>query len=338
MRPDMEKPGAPEDAAGQVGGNSLPIGTAKNGPDAPETKSTSLGSAASSSLADIAARINEAHDQANGSYQRTIEAAMEAGRLLIQAKEQVGHGGWLQWLKVNTCVSERTAQYYMKVARDLPKSAIIADLTLNRALKLLGTPEVNPKRPAAPRSAASPKSAKVEVLPPEPKPPGSSSNLLRDDVLVDQIRSYIEVAERRGIDITNLVLGPPTLDPQTSVPPLRMPADSEPEISHHPSDVADGINTITDTEDADTADDPDELNVHYGPLTGREWIALSKCFDMHGPHHRQPDEPQYRPEFLRLVEFFNVPVADWTDRIMAGNAMGTCLPREDDTDHAEGVE
>src|SRR3954452_13978319 len=91
-------------AAGRGEGNSLLVGTAENGPDAPQAKSA----AASFSLADIAARINEAHDQAYGSYQRTIEAAMEAGRLLIQAKEQVGHGGWLQWLKANTGVSERT--------------------------------------------------------------------------------------------------------------------------------------------------------------------------------------------------------------------------------------
>ena len=70
---------------------------------------------------------------------------MEAGRLLIQAKDQVGHGGWLRWLKANTSVSERTAQYYMKLARDPSKSAIIADLTLDGALKLLGTPKADPE-------------------------------------------------------------------------------------------------------------------------------------------------------------------------------------------------
>ena len=256
---------------------------------------------------------------------------MEAGRLLIQAKDQVGHGGWLPWLKANTSVSERTAQAYMKVARDLPKSAVTADLTLDEALKLLGAPKADPKRQAARRSAASPRSSKVEVLPPKPKPPGSSPNLLTEENLVDRIRGDIEAAMRRGIDITDLVLGLLGCDAQVSVPPLPMSADPEAEINHRPSAAADGINTITGTEDADTADDTDELDVHYGPLTGREWIALSKCVDMRDPHDHKPGEPQYRPEFLRLVELFNVPIARWRDRMMAENAMEPCLPREDDT-------
>jgi hypothetical protein len=318
MRPDMEKPSA------------LAAATAENGPDARKAKSA----AASPPLADIAARINEAHDRANASAQSAIEAAMEAGYLLIQAKAEVGHGRWLPWLKANTSVSKRTAQVYMKLARDLPKSAMIADLTLNGALKLLGTPEADPKRPAAPRSAASPKSAKVEVLPPQPKPPGSSPNLLTSENLVDRIRSDVEAAERRGIDITDLVLGPLGLDPQTSVPPLPMSADREAEINPSQSAAADGINTISGTEDADT----DELEVRYGPLAGREWIAFSECAKLHDPHDHTPGEPQYRPEFLRLVEFFHVPFDQCRDRIMAGNAMEPCLSQEDDTDHAEGVE
>jgi hypothetical protein len=226
----------------------------------------------------------------------------------------------------------------MSVARDLPKSAVTADLTLEGALKLLAPPKADPKRQTAHnRSAASPKSAKVEVLPPEPKPPGSSPNLLLDGVLVDRIRGDIEVAERRGIDITNLVLGPPTLDPQTSVPPLRIPADPETEINHCPSAGIDGINTISGTGNADTADDINELGVRYGPLTGREWIALSKCVDMRDPHDHKPGEPQYCPEFLQLVEFFQLPFTRWRHCIMTGNAMEPCRPREDDTNHAEGV-
>src|SRR4051812_9107645 len=113
-------------AAGLVEGNSLPATTAENAPDALTAKSTSFDSAASPSLVDIAARINEAHDRASASAQSAIEAAMEAGRLLIQAKDQVNHGGWLPWLEANTSVSERTAQAYMKLARDLHKSAVTA--------------------------------------------------------------------------------------------------------------------------------------------------------------------------------------------------------------------
>jgi hypothetical protein len=205
-------------------------------------------------------------------------------------------------------------------------------------LKLLSAPQTNPKRQVAHKSATSPKFTKAEVLPPEPKPPGSSPNLLLDDVLVDRLRSYIEAAERRGIDITNLVLRPLALDPQTSVPPLPMSADPEAEINHRPSAAADGINTITGIGDADTADDTDELDVRYGPLTGREWIALSECVVMRDPHDHRLGEPQYRPEFLRLVEVFHVPFAQLRDRIMAENAMPPYLRRDDNTDQTGGVE
>jgi hypothetical protein len=105
-----------------------------------------------------------------------------------------------------------------------------------------------------------------------------------------------------------------------------------------PSAAADGINTINGTEDADTAGDTDELDVRYGPLTGCEWIALSKCFDVRDPRDPKPGEPRLRPEFQRLAEHFNVPIARWRDRMMVENAMQPCLPRENDADHAECVE
>ena len=285
MRPDMEKPGALAGATGWVEGNSLPIGTAENGPDTPQAKSTSVGCDASPPLADIAARINEAHDRASASARSTIEAAMEAGHLLIQAKDR-GRSWRLAAVAEGEYERERAHGPVLHEAG--PRPAQIRShcgFDPRRGLETVGHPEGRSEATdSTHRSAASPKSSKVEVLPPKPKPPGSSPNLLTDDDLVDRIRSDVEAAERRGIDIANLVLGPPALDPQTSVPPLPMSADPEAEINHRPSAVADGINTITDTEDADTADDTDELDVHYGPLTGREWIALCKRFDMHNPH------------------------------------------------------
>src|SRR3954454_10501435 len=106
MRPDVEKPSALAAATEAVEGQPLPVGTAENGPDTRKAKSA----AASPPLADIAARINEAHERASASAQSAMEAAVEVGHLLIQAKAQVGHGGWLPWLEANTSVSERTAQ------------------------------------------------------------------------------------------------------------------------------------------------------------------------------------------------------------------------------------
>jgi hypothetical protein len=327
MRSEMEKPDALASATDPVEGQSLPVGIAENGPDAPQANSMSFGSAASPPLADIAVRINEAHDQVSASARSTIEAAMEAGRLLIQAKDQVGHGGWLPWLKANTSVSERTAQAYMKLARDLPKSAVTADLTLDGALKLLVAPEADPKRRDAHRSAASPRSSKVEVLPPQPKPPGSSPNLLTDDALVDRIRCDIEAAGRRGIDIPNLVPGPSVSNAQVSAAPPRMSADPAAAVNHcsSSSSASDVINPFKGTQDAGTADDEDEDEKLYGPLTAREWYDLSHYVELsyprRGPKKHKPGDPTHRPEFLKLVAFFNLPFARWMDRVMADNGL-----------------
>lgn len=65
-------------------------------------------------------------------YHRGLAAYVEAGRLLIAKKVELGHGRWLPWLKRNANAlgfsSDRTAQYLMKTARGNPKLA--SDLEL----------------------------------------------------------------------------------------------------------------------------------------------------------------------------------------------------------------
>ena len=41
----------------------------------------------------------------------------QAGRMLIEAKDQVGHGGWVKWLTKNFELSRQTANVYMRWAR-----------------------------------------------------------------------------------------------------------------------------------------------------------------------------------------------------------------------------
>jgi hypothetical protein len=48
--------------------------------------------------------------------EKEAHSVLEIGRLLIEAKEQVGHGEWGKWLSVNVAYSEDTAQNYMKLA------------------------------------------------------------------------------------------------------------------------------------------------------------------------------------------------------------------------------
>ena len=75
---------------------------------------------------------------------RGVEHARHAGELLLAAKAQLSHGEWLPWLEANCQVSARSAQGYMRLARQWPTLAANAqrvadfgDLPLRSALALL---------------------------------------------------------------------------------------------------------------------------------------------------------------------------------------------------------
>jgi Protein of unknown function (DUF3102) len=97
----------------------------------------------SNSLADLAARIRAFHEATAEGLRRSVEHAMAAGDLLIEAKAQLKHGQWLPWLRDHCVMSERTAQLYMRCAKnrsaieEQAKSATFADLTLNEAAAVL---------------------------------------------------------------------------------------------------------------------------------------------------------------------------------------------------------
>lgn len=82
----------------------------------------------------IAVAINDAHAGVEAAKRLGTRYAVECGRLLIEAKETVPHGGWDAWLRANTQVSPRTAQLYMRIARhvggDPAKAQRVADLSL----------------------------------------------------------------------------------------------------------------------------------------------------------------------------------------------------------------
>jgi Protein of unknown function (DUF3102) len=93
---------------------------------------------------DLATQINAAHDEVIGSMRRTVEHAIKAGNLLLQAKAdpEIGrHGKWLEWVCANCKFGERTAQLYMRLAQEIPalgaKTKYISDLTMTDAIKLL---------------------------------------------------------------------------------------------------------------------------------------------------------------------------------------------------------
>jgi hypothetical protein len=110
-------------------------------------------------LGDLAAEICVEHERAYGKAREALEHARRAGELLLEAKARAGHGGWLGWLQANVPFSERTAQGYMRLARQWDalqgKSATVADLGLREALALLAAPAEPTTPDPAPAAAPS---------------------------------------------------------------------------------------------------------------------------------------------------------------------------------------
>jgi hypothetical protein len=98
--------------------------------------------AGDNSLPDLAARIKAEHEAAAESLRDSVRHAIAAGALLIEAKTKLQHGQWLPWLRDHCTISERTAQLYMRVAknRDEVEAQIrngATDLSLNETAALL---------------------------------------------------------------------------------------------------------------------------------------------------------------------------------------------------------
>jgi hypothetical protein len=92
-------------------------------------------------LTDLAERIKAARQQAEESFRAGMTHAVEVGRLLIEAKDQLEHGEWLPWLKDHCDLTERLAQKYMRVAREVDRLGTantprVADLSFRQALQV----------------------------------------------------------------------------------------------------------------------------------------------------------------------------------------------------------
>ena len=92
----------------------------------------------------FAERIEAEHRAAIGAARTAIEHAVECGRLLIEAKAQIGHGGWLAWVEEHLTFGARQATKYMRLQRHrghLANRNCGSDLGVNAALGLLATPK-----------------------------------------------------------------------------------------------------------------------------------------------------------------------------------------------------
>jgi phage N-6-adenine-methyltransferase len=94
------------------------------------------------SLDDLANRIKQECEAVDGALGKAVQHAINAGKLLIEARRRlkIQHGEWGPWLEANCPLSERTAQEYMRLAREAANPQRAADLergSIRQALQLM---------------------------------------------------------------------------------------------------------------------------------------------------------------------------------------------------------
>lgn len=73
--------------------------------------------------------------------QQTVQSIIRIGQCLVEAKELLQHGQWLEWLEGEVQFSERTAQRFMQLAEQFSNPSPVTDLNYTKLLALLAIPE-----------------------------------------------------------------------------------------------------------------------------------------------------------------------------------------------------
>jgi hypothetical protein len=139
------------------------------------TTATDTRSAPLAQLSDLAQAIDREHQAAIGAARSAVEHAITCGQLLLQAKAEVGHGGWLPWLEANTTVSARQSQRYMRLSRAAAdgKCDATSFLTIEGALAAIAAPRDEPESAGPPVPvdeylAKQERAARTDGLSPQP--------------------------------------------------------------------------------------------------------------------------------------------------------------------------
>src|ERR1035441_1020440 len=92
-----------------------------------------------SALDDLAAQIHAEVEATEADWRASLAHAIRAGELLIEAKSKCRHGGWLPWLETNFEFTRQTATGYMRAAEHKDEMEGSPSISLEAALKLLGS-------------------------------------------------------------------------------------------------------------------------------------------------------------------------------------------------------
>lgn len=116
---------------------------------------------------DLVSRINERHTACENAVKSALMIAIEAGELLVQARDLTAHGQWIKWLKANFRGTRRTANLYMTLyeRRDELRNGVAHSLSIREAEKLTRRAKNLPSEPTnSAVSVISPKQARVAKL------------------------------------------------------------------------------------------------------------------------------------------------------------------------------
>jgi hypothetical protein len=201
------------------------------------------------SLADLAARIRDAHASVISAFNSAFDNAIMAGKLLIAAKadkELIPHGQWGKFLKCCD-VGERQAQRYMKLAELVEANPTLksdlADHSIEQAIKRLSPPK-------SPKPAIAPK----QIARPEPPTSNPRKRVVHTDILAAWLAAQppdrAKAADAIGLDALLAAIPPRWLpllrdrltdrsaaSPEAAVDPTLIPSDGSvpPFLDRRPS-------------------------------------------------------------------------------------------------------
>lgn len=92
----------------------------------------------------LTAAIRQEHAAVNRAAQSALQHALEAGRLLAEAKATIPHGSWESYVKDSCGIAPRTASLYQRLHRHrdrLPNRQHVAELSVRQAARLLEQPK-----------------------------------------------------------------------------------------------------------------------------------------------------------------------------------------------------
>jgi hypothetical protein len=127
----------------------------------------------------LTAAIRQEHKAASAAAGAALAHALEAGRLLAEARAAISHGGWESYVRESCGIAPRTASLYLRLHRHrdrLPNRQHVADLSVRQAARLLEQPRAKAKAEPVAAGAAE-RAGELRLHVPEWYRPGVENNV-----------------------------------------------------------------------------------------------------------------------------------------------------------------